>query len=204
MRVGILGGSFDPPHAGHLRMARVAMAQLGLDRVLFVPCSSQPLKGTPPAASPFHRSAMLALAISGRPGWALDFRELDRSGPSYTVETLESLRAESPRDRFYLILGSDSLESFVQWHRSEDILALSELAVVPRGEGGGPSSRWEGRRVHTLKAKPLAVSSTAIRALLARHQSIAGLVPKAVMSYIERQKLYEASRPRFRDGRRSI
>lgn len=202
MKVGVLGGSFDPPHAGHLRMARLAMAQLRLDRVLFVPCSSQPLKGAPPLASPFHRSAMLALAVSGRPGWVLDFRELDRGGLSYTAETLESLRAQFPRDRFYLILGSDSLETFGQWHRSGDILALSELAVVPRGGGGGPVPPWGGGRIHALKAKPLDVSSTAIRSLLAARQSIAGQVPKAVMSYIDRQKLYAA--PGGRRERRPI
>ncbi len=196
MRVGILGGSFDPPHAGHLRMARVALAQLGLDRVLFVPCSAQPLKGFPPWASPFHRSAMLALAVAGRPGFALDFRELDRGGLSYTAETLEALHAESPRDRLYLIMGSDSLESFVRWRRSGDILALSELAVMPRAGGGGPQPLLERKRVHRLQAKPLAVSSTAIRSLLAKHESIAGLVPKAVMLYIERQKLYAARRGR--------
>ena len=202
MRVGVLGGSFDPPHAGHLQMARLAKEQLGLDRVLFVPCSSQPLKGAPPSASPFHRAAMLALAIAGRPDWAVDFRELDRGGLSYTVETLASLRTEFPRDRFFLILGSDSLEGFGQWHRSEEILAMADLAVVPRGGGDIPAPTAVQGPVHALKAKPLAVSSTAIRSLLAKNQSIAGLAPRAVISYIERQKLYAT--PRDGHGGRPI
>jgi len=202
VRVGVLGGSFDPPHVGHLRMARLAMAQLQLDRVLFIPCFSQPLKGAPPLVSPFHRSAMLALAIAGRSAWAVDFRELEWGGPSYTAVTLASLRAQFSRDTFFLVMGSDSLASFDQWQRSKDILAMAELAVVPRA--GERETSWPrgGDRVHILKAAPLSVSSTAVRDLLVRGQSIEGLVPKAVMSYIVRQLLYAV--PSGRRERRSV
>ncbi len=192
MRVGVLGGSFDPPHVGHLRMARLAMAQLGLDRVLFVPCFSQPLKDAPPLVSPFHRAAMLALAVAGKPAWAVDFRELERGGRSYTAITLESMRTQYSKDAFFLIMGSDSLASFDQWQRSQDILAMAQLAVVPRGGKREASSTWGGARVHILRAAPLNISSTALRDMLARGQRIEGLVPKAVMSYIMRQELYAA------------
>lgn len=194
MRTGVLGGTFDPPHAGHLRMARLAQAQLGLDRVLFVPCHAQPLKDTLPWASSFHRAAMVALALASKPGWLLETAELERGGISYTVETLEALAAAGRRDRLVLIMGSDSLLTFPYWRRQADILALAGLAVVPRG---GPLDLPQGvdsRRVHLLQARPLRVSSTLIRERLKRSESVIGLVPRAVAAYIERQGLYGLAR----------
>jgi nicotinate-nucleotide adenylyltransferase len=135
---------------------------------------------------------MLALAVTGKSSWAVDFRELERGGRSYTAITLESLRTQYSRDAFFLIMGSDSLASFDQWQRSQDILAMAQLAVIPRGGRREASSTWGGPRVHILRAAPLNISSTTLRDLLARGRSIEGLVPKAVMSYIVRQELYAA------------
>ncbi len=194
MRTGVLGGTFDPPHAGHLRMARLAQAQLGLDRVLFVPCHAQPLKDTLPSASPFHRAAMVALALASKPGWLLETAELERGGISYTAETLEALAAARRGDRLVLIMGSDSLLTFPYWRRQADILALAGLAIVPRG---GPLDLPQGvdpRRVHLLQARPLRVSSTLVRERLRRHEPVIGLVPRAVAAYIERQGLYGPAR----------
>jgi nicotinate-nucleotide adenylyltransferase len=192
LRLGVLGGTFDPPHAGHLRMARLAQSHLGLDRVLFVPCARQPLKDRPPLASPYHRAAMVALALSNRPSWTLQTLELERGGISYTVTTLESLHREHPGDDLFLIVGGDSLKSFPKWHRAKRILELARLAVVPRGGEGRTLPPWGEGRVHLLRAPDLAVSSTAVRASLARHANLRGLVPGPVLRYIERQGLYAA------------
>ncbi len=198
--MGVLGGTFDPPHAGHLRMARLAQAQLGLDRVLFVPCCQQPLKGTLPVASAFHRAAMVALALAGKDSWLLDVRELDRGGVSYTAETLDELAAAYPRSRFFLIVGGDSLGTFGQWHRYRDIIGAAELAVVPRGATGVGSGDFPEKRVHTLRGRHLPVSSTQVRQRLAQGEPVLGLVPRAVAAYIQRQGLYGPARPKA--GRR--
>lgn len=200
MKTGVLGGTFDPPHAGHLRMARLAQAQLRLDRVLFVPCCQQPLKGTPPVASGFHRAAMVALALAGKDSWLLDVRELTRGGVSYTAETLEELAAAYPRDHFFLIVGGDSLRTFRQWHRYPDIIAAAELAVVPRGTTGSDLGELPQERVHTLRGRHLPVSSTQVRQRLAQGEPVLGLVPRAVAAYIQRQDLYGSGRPKA--GRR--
>lgn len=192
MRLGILGGTFDPPHAGHLRMARLAQSRLGLDRVLFVPCARQPLKGRAPMASPFHRAAMVALALAGKEQWALDTRELDRGGISYTVSTLESLRREHPGAELFLIVGGDSLASFPSWHRARRILDLARLAVVPRDGEGQKLPPWAEGRVDLLRTPELRVSSTEVRASLAVGSIERGLVPATVLRYIERQGLYAA------------
>jgi nicotinate-nucleotide adenylyltransferase len=192
VRLGVLGGTFDPPHAGHLRMARLAQSRLGLDRVLFVPCARQPLKDRPPLVSPCHRAAMVALALGARASWVLDTRELERGGLSYTVNTLEALHREHPEDELFIIVGGDSLASFPRWHRGKRILELAQLAVIPRdGEGRTPPPWGEGR-VRLLRAPDLAVSSTAVRAAAARRANLSGLVPGPVLRYIERQGLYAA------------
>lgn len=196
MRLGILGGTFDPPHVGHLRLARLAQVQLELDRVLFVPCAVQPLKGVPAAASPFHRAAMLALSIGARPGWAVDFRELERGGVSFTVDTLESLRREVRGCRPFLLLGADSLATLPQWHRSADIVAMADLAVMPRGRVQPGAVPAGAARVRWLRGRPVEASSTDLRARLASGRSVRGLIPAAVASYIETQGLYGAARAR--------
>jgi nicotinate-nucleotide adenylyltransferase len=190
LRLGVLGGTFDPPHAGHLRMARLAQSRLGLDRILFVPCALQPLKGGAPRASAYHRAAMVALALQRRPTWSLDPRELEQGGISYTVNTLEALRREHPGDDLVLIVGGDSLESFPRWHRARRILELAHLAVVPRGGEGRAVPGWGEGRVHLLRAPDLDVSSTGLRAVLARHGEPGGLVPGPVLRYIVREGLY--------------
>ena len=192
MKVGLLGGSFDPPHRGHLRMASLAQRTLGLGEVLFVPCARQPLKASPPSASPFHRAAMVALAIQSRPGWLLCDLEMERGATSYTVETLEELRRAHPGDLFFLIVGSDSLASFPKWKRYGDILAMASLAVVPRetGAGEGPPPGVPAGRVQFLTRKPLVVSSTQVRARLAAGLPVNALVPAPVEKYAKKHGLY--------------
>jgi nicotinate-nucleotide adenylyltransferase len=192
MRVGLLGGCFDPPHRGHLRMASLAQRSLGLDRVLFVPCAHQPLKADAPFASPFHRAAMVALAIQNRPGWLLCNLEMERGTTSYTVETLGELGRAHPEDLFFVIVGSDSLASFPKWKRYRDILAMASVAVVPRepGAGEGPLPGVPAGRLQFLTNRPLAVSSTQIRARLAAGLPIDEFVPAPVEKYVKKHGLY--------------
>ncbi len=197
MKIGVLGGTFDPPHRGHLHVARVAQRALGLDRVLFVPCHRQPLKGSRPMASPFHRAAMVALAVAGQPSWLLDTQELERGGLSYTVDTLEAMREAGAKDSLFLLLGEDGLESFPRWHRYEDILGLARLAVVPREHPGAGTTRRGSAHVPAIRlpSRLVPVSSTEVRALRAQGKPITGLVPAAVASYIVRQGLYRKGSP---------
>ncbi len=191
MRVGVIGGTFDPPHRGHLHAAREAQGALELDRVLFVPCQRQPLKEGRPAASGYHRAAMVALAIARRPDWALELAELDRGGPSYTIETLEALRADRPGDRLFLILGEDSYRSLERWHRWRDIVAATPLVVVPRpGWEEAPSAPAPaGAEVHRVRARPDRCSSSVIRERLAAGEDVRRWVPAPGVAYILRQGL---------------
>jgi nicotinate-nucleotide adenylyltransferase len=184
-------------------MAELAQQALSLDRVLFIPCARQPLKGAPPAASAFHRAAMVALAIQRRPSWSLCDLELAKGGTSYTVETLEALRRIRPGDEFYLILGSDSFASFAQWRQYRKIPRMVTLAVVPRERGCGLEALQgvPGDRVAWLDARPLVMSSTQAREKLGRGSDVRRLLPAAVASYACKHELY-ASRPAV--GRRRM
>ena len=196
MRVGVLGGSFDPVHKGHIRLARMAERACSLDQVLFVPCAKQPLKKAAPTASAGHRCAMIALAMNGRPNWLLDTREIDRGGVSYTVNTLESLRKERPEDELFLLAGEDSLFSFARWRRPERILKLATLVIARRNGATAEGSRFSapGHRVVFLRHGPLDVSSSGVRERIRGGKPVSGLVPSAVAAYIERQGIYRRHR----------
>jgi nicotinate-nucleotide adenylyltransferase len=139
MRVAFFGGSFDPPHCGHLAIARAARERLGLDRVLFAPVGWQPLKQKGASASFADRVAMTRLAIAGEAGCELSLIDAPREAqgasagtPNYTAETLEQLRAEMPGDALYLLMGADSLRTLKRWHRAEEIPFLAQLIVAAR------------------------------------------------------------------------
>jgi nicotinate-nucleotide adenylyltransferase len=203
--VGILGGTFDPIHYGHLRPAQEAFALLPLAELRFVPASAPPLRPSP-HASAGQRIAMLRLAIADHPGLVVDDRELRRAGPSYTVDTLESLRAELGATPLCLLIGMDQFHSFERWHRWREILELAHVVVFNRpGAEAGTLPEWArsrqtadfaalshapaGRLVF-LGVQPQDISATRIRAARARGESIAGLVPEAVREYIEVHNLY--------------
>lgn len=203
MRIGLLGGTFDPPHAGHLHMAKVAEDLAGLDRVLFAPCNHQPLKAAPPVASGAHRAAMVALAIRDKKNWLLETSELDRGGLSYTAETLETLRLRFPDDALFLVLGGDSYASLPQWLRFMDIVREAGLVVIPRDPSAIAEEAIQGAWVLRATCAPVAVSSTEVRARLADSRPIRGLVPAAVASYIQRQGLYGPATPATTQRRRT-
>lgn len=189
VRVGIYGGSFDPPHAGHLMLAADAVVNLRLDLLLFVPAANQPFKTDRSGmASSAARAEMVGLSIGTLPTFALDTVELDRGGLSYTVDTLEELSRRYAGAELFLIVGEDALGDFGKWKNPERIRELATLAVLrrhPEAEGG---KLPEG----VLKASDRLVdlSSTEIRERVRAGNSIHGFVCDAVENYIEANALY--------------
>jgi len=185
---GVLGGSFDPVHHGHLIAADRAAEALGLDRVLFVPCARQPLKPRGPTASADDRRAMLALALAGHPRFVLEAMELERPGPSYTVDTLRTLHEREPRERFVLILGADAAAELPRWRAADEVARLAEIAVLTRPGVPEVASAFV---THFVATPAIEISASEIRARCLAGKSIRYLVPDAVAGYIARQRLYQ-------------
>lgn len=186
MRVGLLGGSFDPIHLGHLRAAENAREALGLERVTFVPAAQPPHRASP-LSSARDRFAMVALATAGHARFCVSAVELDREGPSYTVDTLRAWRTQHPADELVLVVGSDAYAEMDTWREAKALFELCTVAVVSRsGEslpaGPGPAVPVTG--------PGLPVSSTEIRRRVAAGQSVRYLVPEAVADFIEKRGLY--------------
>ena len=205
-RVGILGGTFDPIHYGHLRPAVEVGAALGLDEIRFLPCRVSPLRETPAAAG-VHRLAMVAAALDGEPDLVADGRELERAGPSYTVDTLEALHAEAGDARYYLIMGGDAFSAFDRWDRRERILELAHVVATyrPGAEPAppaavrdhvvpGPAALDEAAagRIHIQPVTQLDISASGIRALAADGGDLRWLMPTAARHYLEEHRLYDA------------
>ncbi|MFP5460364.1 MAG: nicotinate-nucleotide adenylyltransferase [Gammaproteobacteria bacterium] len=206
-RIGILGGTFDPIHVGHLALARAARAALTLDEVRFVPTGASWQKGGV-VADPGQRLEMVRLAVADDAGFCADARETRRSGPSYTVDTLAELRSElGPGPALVLLLGSDQLHNLPTWHRWRELVSLAHIACTQRERVGLQDLpqevedllREHGRQaipdaasgsVVLFSMPPVPVSATALRAQLARGERPAGLLPPAVLEYIESRKLY--------------
>jgi nicotinate-nucleotide adenylyltransferase len=194
-RLGVFGGTFDPPHLGHLALAECAREQLRLDRVLFVPAGQPPHKRSGAPSSAGARLAMTRLAVRGNPGFAVSTLETARPGTSYTVDTLRALRAAHPDARLYLLLGADSLRDFRTWRAADAILELAVLAVARRPGVAAPrwSAAWRARRrLVWLTNAGLEVASRDVRARAASGRSIRYLVPDAVARWAARHRLYRA------------
>ena len=212
--LGILGGTFDPIHCGHLELARELVAALPLAAVRLVPAGDPPHRAAP-IASAADRLAMVRLAIADDGGIEVDAREIERPGPSYTVLTLEELREDEPARTLALIVGADAFLGLPAWHRWRELFDLAHLVVVARPGVALDLARaptllpeWERRRTRDARAllatpagtifmQPVTahdISATAIRALLARGaaglDAMRGLLPPAVLAYIERNQLY--------------
>ncbi len=185
--VGLLGGSFDPIHHGHLIAATAAAEALGLDELRLVPAVEQPLKAGRHAASAGQRADMVALAIGGRDGFTLERCELDRPGPSYTVDTLRLLHERDPGADFVVLLGADAAAELPHWREPDEVLRLARVAVF--GRPGAPQvddpAVWRRFAVPALE-----ISATAIRERVATGRSIRYWVPDAVSDYIARHSLY--------------
>lgn len=198
-RVGIFGGSFDPVHNAHVALARLALAELELDELLWVPVG-QPWQKRRALAPVPHREAMVRLAIEGEPRFVLSRIETRRSGPSYTIETVRELQAAQPGVRWFLVIGQDQYAGFHTWHGWQELLGLVTLAVADRA-ASGPGARLVAdpqvlRVPHEAVALPMmAESSTDIRERLAHGQGIDDLVPAPVARYIARHRLYQDLKP---------
>ena len=201
-RIGILGGTFNPPHLGHLAIARHARDELGLDRVLFMPVHTPPHKEAEEDPGPEHRLAMCRLAVAAEPGLEVSELELRRAGPSYTVDTLRELHDQRPRDELVFLLGADMARTLPSWREPREILRLAHPAVAER-EGAARaeivrvicSLGAQPDQVSFLDMPPIAVSSSLVRERAAAGETIDDLVPAAVARYIEERRLYDAPRP---------
>lgn len=208
--VGVFGGTFDPIHFGHLRLAEEMAEALGLERVLFVPAGQPPHRGTPRTAAT-HRLEMVRRAVCGNPRFAVDAREVAASRPSYTVDTLTALRGElGNRVPLWLLLGGDAFLGLPTWHEWRRLFELAHIAVATRPsgptpapepphelqqeiahrQGGGAISTAPAGSVQMRPMTPLRISATAIRDTLARHGSARYLLPDAVLDYIHEHQLY--------------
>jgi len=198
LRVGVLGGTFDPPHLGHLILASCAAGQLGLDKVLFVPAGDPWRKAARRVTPAGQRLEMARLATAGDPRFEVDPTEVQRPGPSYTSDTLRELKQRLPREsRLYFLVGEDALEDMRYWHEPEAILAAATLAVAPRMETPVPQPPEE--HSGTALALPpfervdmpyIGISSTDLRRRVQRGDSIRYLVPEAVERYVRERGLY--------------
>ena len=211
VRIGVFGGTFDPVHNGHLVLAEAARREFGLERVLFIPAAQPPHKLEEPITSFQHRSAMLELALAGRPGFVLDRMEQQRPGPSYSVDTLRELsRRLEPDQRLYFVIGSDAFLEISTWkkftelfryadflvaerpdaapgHLADFLQKIPELALAPAGEG------WRHPLGGTLRSLPVnafPVSATTIRRKVRAGEAIDDLVPAPVAAYIKEHRLY--------------
>jgi nicotinate-nucleotide adenylyltransferase len=210
--IGILGGTFDPVHIAHLRCGLELQEYLRLAELRFLPCRQPPHRDAP-AAEPAQRLAMLRLALEGQAGFSIDERELRRAGPSYMVDTLESLRGELPAQPLCLIVGLDAFVQLHTWHRWERLIELAHIAVMTRPglgapPGGAVAALMERRRAEdprALHAAPagriitcpvtrMEISATQVRALAAQGRSARYLVPERVLEYIRREGLYRPPR----------
>ena len=191
-RIGLLGGTFDPVHRGHLAAAATVRDALELDRVLLVVANEPWQKeGTRPITPAADRYAMVEVAVAGLDGIEASPLEIDRGGTSYTVDTVEELRATHPEARLYLIVGEDVAGELGTWHRSDELARLVELVVVTRA--GAPSTPAPpGWRATLVPVPPVPESSTEIRRRIAAGEPVAG-VPAAAMRYIEERGLYAGS-----------
>jgi nicotinate-nucleotide adenylyltransferase len=191
MRIGVFGGTFDPPHIGHLLLAADARDALRLDRLIFVPAGTQPFKAhAPPIASGQDRLEMLRLAVADDANYMVDDAEISRAGLSYTVDTLEHLSERHKGAELFLLLGEDALAGFPMWRNPQRILELATLAVMKRAGGPDGAMKKVEKRVVTVSARRVDVSSTEIRERLRAEKTIKGFVPEGVERFIDARGLY--------------
>lgn len=203
--IGVMGGTFDPIHYGHLRLAEDMADALGLARVLFVPAGQPPHRGAPRTEAR-HRLAMVRRAVAGNPRFVADAREVECAAPSYTVDTLTALRAELGTARpLWLLLGADAFLGLPTWHEWRRLFDLAHIAVATRPGAALADALPVELKIEVARRQalagpaggvwlrdtpPLDISATAIRNTLARHRSARYWLPDAVLDYIQEQKLY--------------
>jgi len=192
VRIGLLGGRFDPPHLGHLLLAEQAREQLALDEVHFVPAGAPPHKGV--VAPPGARATMTRLATEDRRAFRVDDRELRREGPSYAIDTIDEVRSERPGDELVFLIGADAYLEIASWHRAETMVRAVEVVVVPRP--GTPLAaldrldepfRSAATRIETVQ---VGISSTLLRTRAGQGRSLRYLTTQRVARYVVAAGLY--------------
>ncbi len=196
MSIGVLGGTFNPPHLGHLQIARCALVQLDLERVLLMPAHLNPLKPAEHDPGPGHRLRMCELLCSGEDAVQACAAELSREGPSYTVETLRELHRSHPHVGWTFIAGADAAATLPRWRSPAELLELARLAVAGRGQDtrdrvlAAVAQVSAVPEVSFLEMAPMEVSSSQVRERLGRGEPVAELVGEPVARYIAEQQLY--------------
>ncbi len=195
-RIGLLGGTFDPPHLGHLQLADLAWSQLELTELRFLPVGRPPHKPDYPITADHHRCAMLERALAGRPHFQLDSTDLRRPPPHFTATLLALLRRREPEAHFWLVMGGDSLRDLLSWHEPEHVLSACRLAVLPRA---GAAVDWPAltaalptlpERLDWLDGEAPAVSASALRRQIRAGQRPRAWLPAGVWDYIQARRLY--------------
>lgn len=192
-RIGVFGGSFNPPHLAHLALAKLALAELQLDELRWLPAGQPWQKPAGSLAPAAHRVAMVRLLAEGEPGFVVDERETHRPGPSTTIATVRELLAEQPGAEITLVIGQDQYARLDTWRDAAQLRTLVTLAVAARdGQTPTPPAAWAGigHRMQVLPLPPMAISATDIRHRIAQGQPIAALVGQAVAGYIDQHHLY--------------
>jgi nicotinate-nucleotide adenylyltransferase len=193
MKIGLFGGTFDPPHNAHVALAQLALTQLGLDEVRWIPAGNpwQKMRTMTPVE---HREAMVRLAIAGEPGFVLDRCEIERQGPSYTLDTVREQQAKAPGAEFFLLIGQDQYAGLHTWNGWEDLLEKTTLAVANRpGVDRQPNPQVVKRPHRAVDLPAMPISSTEIRERVTEGKGIDDLVPATVARYIERHHLYRGT-----------
>ncbi len=196
MRIGVLGGTFNPPHLGHLVCAQEAYVQLELNRVMLIPAGIPPHKPLEDEPGTEHRLELCRLAVNGDPRFLVSDMELVRDGPSYTLDTLSKLHSNGPDNEFFLILGGDIAAGLPEWHQPERVLSLATVAVATRPGTSRQSvnealDRLDGRnRARFFRMPRIGISSTFVRQRVKADQPIRYLVRDSVADYIAREGLY--------------
>jgi nicotinate-nucleotide adenylyltransferase len=187
MRIGIYGGTFNPVHHGHLILARQALEEFKLDRLVLVPAAESPFKLQNHSAPASDRLAMLQLAISGEDGFSVDPLEIDRGGVSYSIDTVKLFRNRHPGAELFFLVGEDNADRLTEWHRFEELKKQVCFVVLSRSEDFESSE-------YPVVQRRIEISSTEIRNRVAKRESITYLVPESVKHYIEQHQLYQGER----------
>lgn len=189
MKLAFYGGTFDPIHHGHLLVARDAVEQLGLDRIVFIPNTISPHKQTREPATAAVRLEMIAAAISGEPRFEVDATELQRGGTSYTIDTIVEMKNRYPDATLFYLIGEDNLPELPTWRRIDELTHLVQFVVLSRGTTAAPDHLYVrlGRRID--------ISATEIRARIAKGLSVRYLVPDAVLALMQKHQLYREITP---------
>ncbi|MFZ2387413.1 MAG: nicotinate (nicotinamide) nucleotide adenylyltransferase [Polaromonas sp.] len=199
-RIGLFGGAFDPPHNAHVALAKAALEQFALDALYIIP-TGQAWHKARALSEPEHRLAMTRLAFENVPGVVVDDRELQRAGPTFTIDTLRALQAENPQAQLYLFIGADQFAAFRQWHKWQEILEIAIICIADRAQSTLAQTQFDAYapkkdRFFTLQLPLMPVSATQVRQLMALGAATAGeiaqLVPEPVARYISSHRLYRS------------